>query len=198
MLCSPRVFGARGIVVHGLNARRTAFIAVMIILGTCGAGGQTPPLRDPSVAQKLPAPLSATYSVVREGLLSIDVIVRDARREPGFGPRAWGLHSSRQRARGTDYRTFYNALAAPEPAPELIFVLDAVNLSPPQLTQTESAIVQFLSRNSGHLEIPCFLYRLTHDGLFSSLRPVTGRGLFWSKNCNRRRPQLARVEIGSK
>ncbi len=48
-------------------------------------------------------------------------------------------------------RTLHNSLEASEPAPELIFVLDAINLSPQQLTQTESAIVHFLRRNSGRL-----------------------------------------------
>jgi hypothetical protein len=54
------------------------------------------------------------------------------------------------------------------PAPELIFVLEAINLSPQQLTRTESAIVHFLRLNSGRQETACFLYRLTRDGLFSS------------------------------
>jgi hypothetical protein len=43
---------ARGIVVNRSNPQRTAFLAGMIVFGTCGAGGQTSPLRDPSVAQK--------------------------------------------------------------------------------------------------------------------------------------------------
>ena len=54
----------------------------------------------------------------------------------------------------------------------MIFVLDAINLSPQQLTQTESAIVHFLRGNNGRLDSPCFLYRLTRSGLFSSLRPT--------------------------
>ena len=65
-------------------------------------------------------------------------------------------------------RTLHNSLEASEPAPELMFVLDDLKLSSPQLMQTKSAIVQFLERNGGLLEYPCFLYRLTRDGLFSS------------------------------
>ena len=143
----------------------------MIILGTCGAGGQTPPLRDVSVAQKLLAPLSATNPVVRKGLFSIDVVVTDATGNPvsDLAPWDFTLLDNGQPAK---IRTLHNSLAASEPAPELIFVLDAINLSPQQLTQTESAIAHFLRRNNGRLEAPCFLYRLTRDGLFSSSKPA--------------------------
>jgi VWFA-related protein len=139
----------------------------MIILGTCGAGGQTPPLLDPSAAQKPLAPLSATDPVVREGLFSIDVVVTDAEGKPvlDVAPTDFTLLDNGQPAK---IRTWHNSRAASEPAPELIFVLDAIRLSSPQLTQTENAIVQFLRRNGGLLENPCFVYRLTRDGLFSS------------------------------
>jgi VWFA-related protein len=139
----------------------------MTILGTCGAGGQTPPLRDQSVAQKTLAPLSATDPVVREGLFSIDLVVADSAGNPvsDLAPWDFTLLDNGQPAK---IRTLHNSLVASEPAPELIFVLDAIKLSSQQLTQTESAIVQFLQRNGGLLEGPCILYRLTRDGLFSS------------------------------
>jgi VWFA-related protein len=172
-----------------LNPQRTALIAGMIILGTCWAGGQTPPLRDPSVAQKPLAPLSATDPVVRDGFFSIDVAVTDAAGNPvsDLAPWDFTLLDADQPAR---IRTFHNALEASEPAPELIFVVDTVNLSPQQLTQTESAISGFLRQNSGHLEFPCFLYRLTRDGLFSSLRPVKDGNLL-IKELEQTRSQLS-------
>ncbi len=142
-----------------------------MILGTCGAGGQTPPLRDPSVAQKPLVALSATAPVVRDGLFSIDVVVTDAAGHPVSELEPWDF-TLLDNGQPAKIRTLRNSLAAPESAPdaapELIFVLDAVNLSPQQLAQTESAIVHFLRRNNGRLEDPCFLYRLTRDGLFSS------------------------------
>lgn len=64
MLCSPRVSGAYRTVMNRLNSQRTAFIPGMIILGICGVGGQTLPLRDPSVAQRPLAPRSAADPVV--------------------------------------------------------------------------------------------------------------------------------------
>jgi VWFA-related protein len=158
-------------VVKRLNPQRTSFIAGMIILGTCGAGGQTPPLRDPSVAQKPLAPLSATDPVVRDGLFSIDMVVADSAGNPVSHLPSWDF-TLLDNGRPAKIRTMHNSLEASVPAPELIFVLDAINLSPQQLTQTESAIVHFLRRNSGRQDSPCFLYRLTRDGLFSSSKPT--------------------------
>jgi VWFA-related protein len=113
------------------------------------------------------APLSAAGPVVREGLFSIDLVVADSAGNPvsDLAPWDFTLLDNGQPAK---IRTLHNSLEASEPVPELIFVLDAINLSPQQLTQTESAIIHFLRRNNGHLEAACFLYRLTRDGLFSS------------------------------
>jgi VWFA-related protein len=119
------------------------------------------------VAQKPFALLSATDPVVREGLFSIDLVVADSAGNPVSDLPPWDfiLLDNGQPAK---FRTVHKSREASVPAPELIFVLDAINLSPQQLTQTESAIVHFLRRNSGRQETACFLYRLTQDGLFSS------------------------------
>ena len=175
--------------MNRLNPRRTAFLASLIILGTCGAGGQTVPLRDSSVAQRPLAPLSASDPMVRDGLFSIDVVVADSAGKAVSDLEPWDF-TLLDNGRPAKIRTVHNSLAASVPAPELIFVLDAVNLSPQQLTQTESAIVHFLGRNNGHLETPSFLYRLTRDGLFSSLRPVKD-GALLIKELEQKRSQLA-------
>ncbi len=160
----------------------------MIILGTCRGGGQTPPLQDHSAGQKSLPPLSSTDPVVRKGLFTIDALVTDAAGNPisDLAPWDFTLFDNGQPAK---IRTLDNSLPRPsEPPPELIFVLDAVNLSPLQLTQAESAIAHFLRQNSGHLEFPCSLYRLTRDGLFSSLRPVR-EGVLLAKELEQERSQ---------
>ena len=151
MLCSRRVSGALGIVVNRLNPLHSIFLASVLAIGACGAGGQTPPLRDPAVAQKPLAPLGGSSSAERKGLLTIDVVVTDAAGNPAsdLAPRDFTLLDNGQPA---PIRTLHNSLAASEPAPELIFVLDTVNLSPQQLKQTESETVHFLRRNNGHLD----------------------------------------------
>ena len=120
--------------------------------------------------------MSATDPVVHKGLFTIDVVVTDPAGNPVSNLSPWDfiLLDNGQPAK---IRTVHNSFAASEPSPELIFVLDTVNLSPPQLTQTESSIARFLKRNHGRLDSRCLLYRLTRDGLFSSLRPVTDGAL---------------------
>ncbi len=179
--------GTRGIVLNRLNPQRTALFAGIIILGTCGARGQTPPLRDPSLAQKPSAPLGASSSAERKGLFTIDVVVTDAAGNPvsDLSPRDFTLFDNGQPA---PIRTLHNSLAtANQPPPELIFVLDAVNLSHPQLAQTESAMAHFLRRNNGRLDSPSFLYRLTRDGLFSSSKP-TRDGNLLAKEVEQHKP----------
>jgi len=161
----------------------------MIILWTCGARGQTPPLRDGSVAQKPLAPLSATDPVVRDGLFSIDAVVTDAAGNPVSDLVPWDF-TLLDNGQPAKIRTLHNSLAASESAPELIFVVDTINLSAQQLTQTESAISQFVRQSGGHLKFPCFLYRLTRDGLFSSLRPVRD-GALLVKELEQTRSQFA-------
>ena len=157
--------------VNRLNTRYTAFITGMIVFGTCGAGGQTAPLRDSSFAQKPLTPLGATDSVVRDGLFSIDLVVTDSAGKPVLDLES-GDFTLLDNGEPAKIRTLHNSLAAIEPAPELIFVLDTVNLSPRQLAQTESAVARFLRRNSGRLESSCFIYRVTRSGLFSSIKPT--------------------------
>jgi VWFA-related protein len=174
-------------VVNRSNPHRTVFLAGMIVLGTCGAGGQTPPGPDPSVAQKPLAPLSAADPVVHKGLFTIDVVVTDAAGNPvsDLAPLDFTLLDNGQ---PTKIRTWHNALAASDAAPELIFVLDTVNLSPQQQTQAESSVVRFLERNNSRLDSRCFLYRLSRDGLFSSLRPRTD-GALLAKELEQKRLQ---------
>ena len=160
---------ASGIVVNRSNPQRAALLASFMVLATCGAGGQTRPPQDPSVTQKPLMPLSATDAVVHKGLFTIDVSVTNAAGNPVSDLAAWDL-TLLDNGQPAKIRTFSNSLTASNSPPELIFVLDEVNLSAEQLTQTKTAIAHFLLRNNGYLEFPCFLYRLTRDGLFSSLR----------------------------
>ena len=68
--------------VNRSNPQRTAFLASIVVLATFGAGGQTPPLQDPSVAQKPPMPLNAAEGVVHKGLFTIDISVTSGGRSP--------------------------------------------------------------------------------------------------------------------
>jgi VWFA-related protein len=108
---------------------------------------------------------------VRDGLFSIDLVVADSAGNPVLDLPPWDF-TLLDNGQPAKIRTVHKSREASVPVPKLIFVLDAINLSPQQLTQTESAIVHFLRRNKGRLDSPCFVYRLTRDGLFSSSKPT--------------------------
>jgi VWFA-related protein len=157
------------------------------------------PLRDPSAAHKTLAPLTATDPVVRDGLFTIDVVVTDAAENlvSDLAPPDFTLLDNGQPAK---IRTLHNSLAPSEAVagsgPELIFVLDTVNLSPPQLAQTESALIRFLRRNNGHLEDRSFLYRLTRDGLYSSLAPTRDGNLLAKEVEQHKSPRIVTRAAG--
>ena len=172
MLCLPRVTRTLEIVLKRPNTQYTAFLAGIVILGTCVAGARSLPAHELQFAQTPAAP--ATDPIVRDGLLSIAVVVTDAAGNPVTNLEPWDF-TVLDNGHAMKIRTWHNSLAGTgavsESAPELIFVVDAINLSAQQRTQTEDAIAHFLLRNNGPLKFQCLLYRLTRDGLYSSLRP---------------------------
>jgi hypothetical protein len=91
--------------VNRAIAARTALLAGFLVVCACWAGGQTPPLRDPSVAQKPLAPLGATDPVVRKGLFTIDVVVTDAAGNPVSDLAPWDFttwpHATAMRIRNS-------------------------------------------------------------------------------------------------
>ncbi|UWZ83406.1 VWA domain-containing protein [Occallatibacter riparius] len=175
--------------MNRLNPQRTTFIAVIIFVATCAAAAQTPPLYDPTAAQKTPTPLGPSNPVVRDGLFSIDVVASDKAGKPvsTLSPLDFTLFDN---DRPVKIRTLHSSTAQSEPPPELILVLDAINLSPQQVTDAASAIEDFLHRNNGFLDSECFLYRLTRDGLFSSLRSTVNGNLL-ANELEQKRPQFA-------
>ena len=113
----PRVTGTRGIVVNRLSRQHIAFVAGLLVLCACRAGGQTMPLRDPSAAHKTLAPLTATNPVVRDGLFTIDVVVTDAAENlvSDLAPPDFTLLDNGQPAK---IRTLHNSLRRPKQWPD--------------------------------------------------------------------------------
>jgi len=172
VVCSPPVSTASEIVVNRPVTPRAVLLAFLLAVCAFRTGGQTPPPQDSYASQKPLAPLSATDPVVRTGLFTIDVVVTDPSGNP-FSDLAPLDFTLLDNGRPAKIRTLNKARAPSEPKPELIFVLDAVNLTPQQRAQAESAISRFLLQNNGHLEFPSLLYRFTRDGRDSS-DPGTG------------------------
>ena len=181
----------------GLEMHQSVFLASIMVLATCGVGGQTPPLPNPSVTEGTQTPLSATDAVVDKGLFTIDVSVTNAGGSPVSDLAARDL-TVLDNGQPAKIRTFNHTSAPSEPASNLIFVIDTVNLTPQQLTEAESSLVRFLQRSNGHLPFQCSFYRLTSDGLFSSLRSsMDGALLIEELKETRSLLPVWRAELGS-
>lgn len=150
------------------SPQRTAFLAGLILLWACGLRGQIPIPPNETVALKPRAPAAADSSPQPDGLFRIDVAATDATGKP-VTDLAGGEFTLLDNGQPTRILSLHGS--ASEPERELIFLLDTLNLSSQQLGQTESAITRFLRRNGGRLEFPCFLYRLTREGLFALPAP---------------------------
>lgn len=147
-----------------------AFLAGLFVLGVCEVQGQTGSA-EVTAGQAPRAPIEHIRSASPDGLFRIDVELKDAEGNPVTDLAAEDF-TVFDNGQPTRIFTLDSGGTSSEPVPELIFVFDTINLSPIQLAQTKSAIGHFLLRNSGTLEFPCFLYRLTRDGLYSSVKPT--------------------------
>jgi VWFA-related protein len=159
-------------VAHAPRPLRKASLASLLVLSFSTLPAQiTSPSQEPA-AHKPRAPLVNLSSAVPDGLFRIDAEVMDAAGNPVTDLGA-GEFTLLDNGQPTRIHTLNNSTrTTSEPAPTLIFVLDAVNLSSKQLNQAESAIAHLLLQNNGRLDQPCFLYRLTRDGLYSSVKPT--------------------------
>ncbi len=112
-------------------------------------------------------PSGPISTATRDGIFRIDVVVSDAGGNPvtAIDPGDFRLLDNGQPTR---IFTLRRSKSAEGDRPELIFVFDAVSLSPQQLAQAEHAAAEFLRENQGRLAQPSFFYRITHAGLFSS------------------------------
>jgi VWFA-related protein len=152
------------------SSLRKVLLAGLLAQLACGVSGQAKSPEDTTVAREPVAPLASTKSAAPDGFFRIDVEVRDEAGNPAtdLAPGEFTLLDNGQPSR--IFTVSNSAVTASDPPPELIFVLDTLSLTPPQLTRTTSAVGHFLRQNGGLLDLPCFLYRLTRDGLYSSVK----------------------------
>lgn len=145
-----------------------ALLAGCLAVWAHPASGQLQPAQDAPVSEPPFATLSSANPVERNGLFTIDVVPNDAKGNPvsNLEPSAFTILDDDRQVK---IRTFERSSASSEPAPQLMFVLDAVNLSSEQFAQTERTLTRFFLSNNGHMEFPTALYWLTSEGLFASV-----------------------------
>lgn len=114
------------------------------------------------------------------GLISLDVVITDKSGKPvsGLEPGDFTLLDNGEPQKLVSVQAFDSITPTPEPPPEVILVLDAINLAPQQLALAEHEAEKFLRRNNGHLVQPVSIYLLSASALsVASMSSTDGNAL---------------------
>jgi len=126
--------------------------------------------------------LSATPAVPSEssaelnsgdGYVRLDVVVTDKSGDhvAGLKQDDFTLLDNGQQLKLVSFRAFDEDTNKPDASVEIIFAIDALNLSSQQVTVAEREVGDFLREDQGRLTRPVMIYRLSESSLSASLQP---------------------------
>ena len=142
------------------------------------APGQQPESSDPTLTHR-PSPKPKS-ELMPEGKIKLDLVVDDGagKSVPGLQPWDFKILDNGQPRKVMSFRAFNDAEVKPDPAVEVILVIDMVNLPFQEVAFTRGEIERFLKENDGHLKQPVTLLLLTDAGMRVQPRPsVDGHAL---------------------
>ena len=127
----------------------------------------------------------------REGRIHLDVLVTDAAGKPvsGLAPQDFTLLADNQPQKIVSFRAFDGATAKPDPAVQVIVVVDAVNCGFSELGFIREGLEHYLRQNGGHLAQPVSLLMLTVSGL-QKLSPPSLDGIALAAIVEQIRPSI--------
>jgi VWFA-related protein len=128
---------------------------------------QTPALTPRPAAEPAPAP--------GEGSIKLDVVVSSKDEKPvaGLSQSDFTLMDNGQPARILSFHASGPGAPRPEPPPEVILLLDTVNLGFQSVTLARQDVEKFLRQNGGHLAQPVSIFLFTNEGVKVQLQPST-------------------------
>src|SRR6202453_1571 len=118
---------------------------------------------------------STLAGVEREGRIKLDVTVTDkaGKAVAGLASTDFTLLDNGQPAKLVSFSAYDGVQSKPDPAVEIILVIDAENHTKDQTSDAQLGIQNFLRRNGGHLAQPVEIYRLSDTGLSGTAAPST-------------------------
>jgi len=142
------------------------------------ASAAAPPQAAPAVqAPALPAPALADRPAPApepgEGRIKLDVVVsaKDEKPVAGLDLNDFTLLDNNLPAKILSFHAYGGAAAKPAPPPEVILLLDTVNLGFQSVTLARQDIEKFLHQNGGHLAQPVSIFVFTNEGVKVQLQP---------------------------
>jgi VWFA-related protein len=118
---------------------------------------------------------STLAGVEWEGRIHLDVTVTDkaGKAVSGLASTDFTLLDNGQPAKIVSFLAFDGVRSKPDPAVEIILVIDAANHTKDQTSDAQLGIQNFLRRNGGNLAQPVEIYRLSDTGLSGTAAPST-------------------------
>lgn len=116
---------------------------------------------------------NAANLVSPEGHIHLDVVVSDSAGKPVTGLEPWDFKLLDNGSAGKilSFRSFDGVTVKPDPAVEVILLVDTVNLPFQQVAFVRQELERFLRKNDGHLTQPVSLFLLTSTGMRVQPRP---------------------------
>jgi VWFA-related protein len=143
------------------------------------------------IATERESAITATSSE-REGLIHLDVTVRDQAAEPvsGLSAKGFTLLDNGAATKMMSFRASEHARDDYERLTEVVLVLDEVNLSSVQFELVQRETAKFLSQNGGRLVTPVSVYWFAPDGLYATARPTNDGSALANDVAHHRPPYL--------
>jgi VWFA-related protein len=127
-----------------------------------------------------------------QGTIRLDVVVTDKSGNPVAGLRQqdFTLRDNGQPRKMVSFQAFDGITAKPDPAVEIILVIDELTMPALQLSIAEHEAENFLCRNQGNLGQHVSIYRINPEGLSASAQPSIDGNLLADEIARRRLPHV--------
>jgi VWFA-related protein len=127
-----------------------------------------------------------------QGTIRLDVVVTDKSGNPVAGLRQqdFTFRDNGEPGKIVSFQAFDGVTAKPDPAVEVILVIDELNMPALQLSIAEHEAENFLCRNQGNLAQPVSIYRINSQGLSASAQPSTDGNILADKIAHHREPHI--------
>jgi VWFA-related protein len=151
-----------------------------------------------AVAQQNDSPVFAPFGIASappdasQGTIRLDAVVTDKEGNPvtGLQQGDFKLQDNGQPGKIISFQAFDGVTAKPDPAVEIILVIDELNMPAPQVSIAEHEAENFLCRNQGRLAQPVSIYRINDEGLSASAQPWIDGNLLADEIARRRLPHV--------
>lgn len=157
-------------VAHGLQASTQTQTS-----GTTETRGQAEP-ENPELKERPPqAKRGGPGAIAAEGRVRLDVVVSDATGKPATGLEPWDfkLLDDGRPQKIMSFHAYDGAISKPDPAVEVILVMDMANLPFQQVAFVRDQVAKYLRADDGELKQPTVLIVLNDAGIRVQPRATT-------------------------